>query len=454
MDGKGAHARGPAGRAKEALLVAAVLGTMLLPSCVLHNQVTITPLIVDPSDIQRAPNYVENYLAIGEFRKAVALAPTVDAKPKPTMKELKALGAAELACGLYDDARRHFKAALKQSPFRTDYGEISWGLSQVEYWSQNFSAAHSWALEAVEHGLEVRDWWIALLDELSDSKIHIVEGAREVSVPIAHQKPDIPRTETRVNDTRVAGIIDSGAAMTIVSDRLAAEARLPFMGDITGTFFGLLNEPIEVRFAMIDRLRIGDMTIRDVPVAVMSGEKMKFLTLNKAPFHIDFLIGANLLREFRLDFDFTESRLSIAWVPYEERKPDPDQNLFFIQGKPTVHATIDGKGWYHMIVDTGSEVTYLNSAEINKGQVGRSFAKVYKGAELQGLGGSTKRGIKVEDVGIGIHAWEGVFKNLPLYSSPRSGAFGLVGENLLQNFRVTLDFGRMKMTLDRARYGS
>lgn len=431
-----------------------ILLALVLSGCALHDEVTITPLVVDPSQIQRSPNFAEDLVAIGDYPKAIALASTIDAKPKPTMKELKALAEAELAAGRFDDARRHFKAALKQTPYRTEYGEISWGLSQVEYWTKNYPAAISWAHEAVEHGLEVRSWWIQLLEELGTTPIHVVEGATEVSLRIVHEKPDIPRIETRVNDTRVTGIIDSGAAMTIVSDRLAAEARLPFLGEFTGTFYGLLNEPIEVRFAMVDRLRLGDMTIRSVPVAVMSGEKMKFLTLNKTPFHIDFLIGANLLREFRLDFDFIESRMSLAWVPVEDRVPDHDQNLFFIQGKPAVHATIDGKGWYFLIVDTGSEVTYLNSAEINRAQIGRSFAKVYRGAELQGLGGSTKRGIKVENVGIGIHAWEGVFKNLPLYSSPRSGAFGLVGENFLRNFRVTLDFGRMKMTLDRTRYGS
>jgi predicted aspartyl protease len=444
----------PANGARGRTVLVGLLASVLLSGCALHNEVTIMPLIVDPSDIQRAPNYVEDHVAIGDFPRAIALAEQVEAKKKPTMKEFKALAEAELAAGRFDDARRHFNEALQLSPFRTDYGEIAWGLSQVEYWTKNFSAAHSWALEAAEHGLEIRQWWLGLLEALSDVRIHEVEGRLEVNVPIAHEKPGIPRVETRVNDTRVSGIIDSGAAMTIVSDRLAAEARLPFIGELTGTFYGLLNEPIEVRFAMIDRLRVADMTIRSIPVAVMSGEKMKFLTLNKTPFHIDMLLGANLLREFRLVFDYSQSRLTMEWLAPEKRRPDPDQNLFFIQGKPTVHATVDGKGWYHLVVDTGSEVTYLNSAEINRAQVGRSFAKVYRGAELQGLGGSTKRGIKVENVGIGIHAWEGIFKNLPLYSSPNSGALGLVGENFLKNFRVTMDFGRMKMTLDRTRYGS
>jgi hypothetical protein len=451
MAGLNEALRACAGRATQVVFI---LAALVLSGCSLHDEVTITPLMISPADIKRAPNFAEDHVAIGDYPSAIALAPAIDAKAKPSVKELKALAEAELAAGRYDDARRHFRAALRQSPFRTDYGAICWGLSQVEYWTKDFAQAHSWAVEAGEHGVEIRSWWIRLLDELRSTSIHRIEGEREVSVTIAHTKPDIPRVETRVNDTRVSGIIDSGAAMTIVSDRLAAEARLPMLGDFTGTFYGLLNEPIEVRFAMIDRLRIGEMTIRSVPVAVMSGEKMKFITLNKTPFHIDLLIGANLLREFRLDLDFSESRLTLAWVPIEERRPAKDQNLFFVQGKPTVHGTLDGKGWYLLVVDTGSEVTYLNSSEINRTQVGRSFAKVYRGAELQGLGGSTKRGIKVEHVSIGIDTWAGLFKNLPLYSSPRSGALGLVGENFLRNFRVTLDFGRMKMTLDRARYGS
>lgn len=441
-------------RARRSAILALLMAGSILSGCALHHEVTIAPLAFDPSKFRRAANHAEDYVAIGDYPRAIALASTIDAKAKPSMKELKALGEAELAAGRLDDARRHFREALKLSPYRNEYAEICWGLSQVEYWAKNFPAAHSWALEAVDYGLEIRPWWIGLLSELESKQIHRLEGASSVVVSMEHDKPRIPRVETRVNDTRVSGIIDSGAVMTIVSDRLAAEARLPFLGDLTGTFYGLLNEPIEVRFAMIDSIRIGEMTIRSVPVAVMSGEKMKFFTLNRTPFHIDMLVGANLLREFVIDLDFVESRLSLTWVPEDERIPADDQNLFLVQGKPMVHATIERRGWYLMILDTGSEVTYLNSAEFHKEQLGSSFAKVYSGAELQGLGGSTKRGIKLENVGIGIDGWEGVFKSVPLYSSPRSGAFGLVGENFLRNFKVRIDFGRMKISLDRISYGT
>jgi hypothetical protein len=441
-------------RARLGTFLILLVATSVFSGCALHHEVTITPLAFDPSKVRRAANHAEDYVAIGDYTRAVALASTIDAKARPSMKELKALAEAELAAGRLDDARRHFLEALKQSPYRKDYAEICWGLSQVEYWNKNFAGAYSWVLEAVDYGLEIRPWWIGLLVELESKQIHRLEGAPSVVVAMEHDKPRIPRVETRVNETRVSGIIDSGAAMTIVSDRLAAEARLPFLGDLTGTFYGLLNEPIEVRFAMIDRLRIGDMTVRSVPVAVMSGEKMKFFTMNRTPFHIDMLIGANFLREFVIELDFVESSLSLTWVSEDERKPADDQNLFFVQGKPLVHATVERRGWYLFILDTGSEVTYLNSAEFHKEQLGSSFAKVYSGAELQGLGGSTKRGIKLENVGIGIDGWEGVFKSVPLYSSPRSNAFGLVGENFLRNFRVTIDFGRMKLSLDRTRYGT
>jgi hypothetical protein len=73
---------------------------------------------------------------------------------------------------------------------------------------------------------------------------------------------------------------------------------------------------------------------------------------------------------------------------------------------------------------------------------------MYQGAELQGLGGATKRGVMVDDVAVGIGAWQGTFKTLPLYSSEKSGAIGLVGENFLKHFRLTIDFGSMKLSLD------
>jgi tetratricopeptide (TPR) repeat protein len=426
----------------------AALALATASGCTLTSEMTLSPLVIKPTDAIRAADRVEDLVEVGDFPRAIALAPIIDAKPNPTVAELNALGKAELVSGRLEDAKRHFRAALLGKPFRDTYADIAWNLSQAELLGGDYAAALHWAETAGQYGLDIKSWHLQLLDSLQGKRTFAVRGAKDTTLRMEHRTPAIPRVEVRVNEARVMGIVDSGAVMTIVSDRLAAESKLSSLGDFTGTFYGLLGEPIAVRFAIVDRLTLGDIVVESVPVAIMAGEKMKFFTLNRTPFHIDLLLGANLLREFRLDLDFEASEITFHHLAPEERAPAADQNLFILNAKPYVHGALNGQGWFLYQLDTGSEITYLNSVEISRWKLQRSFAMMYQGAELQGLGGATKRGVMVEDVSVGIGAWQGKFKTLPLYSSERSGAVGLIGENFLSNFRLTIDFGSMKLSLD------
>lgn len=433
-------------RVPAAIVIAAAL--VVSTGCTLRREMTLSPLILKPTDTVRAANRVEDLVEVGDYPRAVALASTIDAKPNATVAELTALGKAELVSGRLDDAKRHLRLALVRKPFRDVYADIAWSLSQAELLDGDYAASLHWAETAQEYGLEIRPWHLKLLAALQAERPFVVDGVQDATVPMEHRTPEIPRVETRINEARVVGIVDSGAVMTIVSDRLAGEAKLRALGDFTGTFYGLLGEPIEVRFAMVDRLAIGDLVVESVPVAIMAGEKMKFFTLNRTPFHIDLLLGANLLREFRIGLDFEASTASFHHLAESEKVPAPDQNLFILNSKPYVHGALNGQAWFLYQLDTGSEITYLNSVEISRWKLQKSFAMMYQGAELQGLGGATKRGVMVDDVSVGIGAWQGTFKTLPLYSSEKSGAIGLIGENFLKHFRLTIDFGTMKLSLD------
>ena len=68
-------------------------------------------------------------------------------------------------------------------------------------------------------------------------------------------------------------------------------------GDGDRDFLGLLGEPIEVRFGIVDSLRLGDLEVRNVPVAIMADNQLRFLVFNNDEFRMDFLLGTNLLNK-------------------------------------------------------------------------------------------------------------------------------------------------------------
>jgi hypothetical protein len=423
------------------LLVAIVAG------CTLYSDVSITPLTLVPANIERGSD-IQSMVRKADYNRAVELAATIDAKPRHSAAELAALGEAEMISGRFDIARRHLRAALDLQPFRTTYAAVAWDLSQLEYQSNNFEASLDWAHIAAEHGLVVKKWHQDYLAALSNMDIYRFGGPPVERVSMRVGRPDVPRIDIRLNKSKsVSAIVDSGAVLSIISRNFASQVPVRMLGTFEGTFSGLLGEPIPVQFGMLETLQIGRMTITNVPVAVMPDDKMKFVVAGKKEFKMDFLLGANLLKEFRLDLDYRRNLAIFTHLGPGDRRPVADQNLFFEQFRPVVRGAINRHGWFMFVLDTGSEVTFLNQTQMASLPIPIAAPKIHN-ATLQGLGGARKRGDKVENVEIGIDQWAGVFRNIPMYEPGKDDpTSGIVGENFLKNFIVTIDFGRMRLEL-------
>jgi hypothetical protein len=420
----------------------------VVAGCALYSDVSISPLMVSPGSIDRGSD-VQSMVRKSDYVRAVEQAAMIEAKPRHNAAELLSLGSAEMAAGRFDVARRHLRTALDQEPFRTTYAETAWTLSQLEYLRNNFEASLEWAHVAADHGLVVRKWHTDFLESLKNVDVYRFRGPAVERVPLRIGRPDVPRIEVTVNRTKnIIAIVDSGAVMSIMSRRFASSVPVRKLGNFEGTFSGLLGEPIQVEFGLIESLQIGKMIIENVPVAIMPDEKMKFIVTGKSEFAIDFLLGAHLLKETRIELDFRHNQATFTHLTAADRIPAPDQNIFWDSFRPAVRGVINRKGWFTFILDTGSEVTFLNSSLQNSLPI-QLFTKVHN-ATLQGLGGAKKRGDKVENVEIGLDRWAGLFRTIPMYdpgTTEHERTSGIIGENYLKNFIVTIDFGRMRLDL-------
>ena len=434
---------------RKAVIVLAA--AVALGGCTLYKDVSVTPLILSPAGIERGAD-VQSMLRKADYLRAIELASSIDARSRASAADLAGIGSAYLACGRLDDARQRLRSALDLKPFRATYADIAWDLSQVEFLANNFDSALEWANIAAEHGLQIRQWHLDYLKSLSSVPDFRFSGDPTVRVAFRFGRPDVPRVNMRVNGKRdVETVIDSGAVLSIVSARLASSLNVRSLGDFEGTFFGLLGEPIAVRFGMLESVKLGDMTIENVPVAIMPDDKMRFLIgeREEREFNIDFLLGSNLLKEFRLTFDFDRRHVTFTHLSERDRVPAADQNLFFEGFRPHVRGAVNRKGWFLFILDTGSEITFLNEARLGVLPV-QKFGSGAHSATLQGLGGAMKHGGKLENVEVGFDRWAGVFKTIPMYLSEDSHqAVGIVGQNFLDNFNVVIDFGRMRVDLTK-----
>lgn len=430
-------------------VILAALAAAVFGGCSLYNDVTVMPHVINPANLERGTD-MQSMMRKSDFLRAVEASATIDAKPRKSANELLTLGQIELTSGRYDAARRHLRTALDLEPFRDSQAQIEWALSQCEYLTNNFEASLDWAQQAAGHGLGVRQWHLDYLTALSRTDVYRFSGLPSSQMQLHASKPDIPRVDVRLNAHRkISAVIDSGAVLSIASERLARELNITPLGKFRGTFYGLLGEPIEVTFGMLDSVTLGDIVVQNVPVAIMPDGKMHFVYSGKREFNIDFLLGTNFLKEFRTDLDFPRGTVTFTRVTARDRRPAADQNLFMLGFRPYVRGTVNKKGWFLFMLDTGSEITFLNE-DVSGSLPIYQLAPRMHDALLQGLGGARKRGTKLEDVELGVDRWAGKFKTVPVYSAgEREGAAGILGENFLKKFRVIIDYGKMRVDLVR-----
>ena len=430
---------------------AAVAMVLALSGCSLYSEVSVAPLRLSPANVERGAD-LPSMVRKADYLRAIEYTSTVRSRTRPSASELGALGSAYLAAGRFDEARTLLRAALDLEPHAGLYADVAWDLSQLEYLSNNYESSLEWAETATERGLAVRKWHLDYLRSLVQVPVYRFSGNASDRLHFKYGRPNVPRITTTINGTHnVEGVIDSGAVLSIISQRLAESLPVQRLGETEGTFYGLLGEPIPVRFGLLAKLELDGIVVENVPVAIMPDEKMRFL-INRAEgteFAMDFLLGSHLLKEFRLELNFDRRSVTFTRLTAADRRPDANQNLFYSGFRPHVRGAVNTKGWYLFILDTGSEITFLNEARIAalpiRGMSGGHLAT------LQGLGGSLKRGAKLEDVQVGIDDWNGTFKTIPMYSSSsdREVAVGIIGQNFLGKFNVVIDFGRMRVDLER-----
>src|SRR5687767_9111410 len=98
--------------------LAVAAAVLALTGCTLYSEVTVAPLQILPSDIERGSD-MQSMLRKADYLRAMEAAPSIDARDRKNASDLAALGTAYLAAGRYDDARSRLRAALDMHPFRS-----------------------------------------------------------------------------------------------------------------------------------------------------------------------------------------------------------------------------------------------------------------------------------------------------------------------------------------------
>lgn len=283
----------------------------------------------------------------------------------------------------------------------------------------------------------------------SSSNVEFVTGQSALSIPFEFEFNQIV-LRVRVNDsTPLRFMFDTGAGISILSARKAADLKLKQVDTVKATGVG---GSLEGSLANGVSLSVRGVTVRN--------QRLALLPLD-VPFcegrDIEGIIGYDFIREFVVEINYETRTLSLFGPAKYQYKGHGEVLPLIIKGTPRVHALIavPGKPAIEGLfeIDTGSDgVLIINSPFVNRQKLVSALTAQVANIE-RGLGGESKR----IDARLG-YIQLGSFKiNAPIVglsidtvgSMAAEDNDGPIGNEIMRRFKVTIDYSRQHMMLER-----
>ena len=236
-------------------------------------------------------------------------------------------------------------------------------------------------------------------------------------------------------------LVDTGADRTAVSRQIVAALNLPGAG---GVELHSVTGVSEVNTAKVGELEFTHPPEQSIEAAV----------LDRANMGADGIVGVDVLRSQRVEFDFENNIMSI--VPSSMPDPSFEKGSIVVRAKRKngrlIVTDADANGQdLTVVLDTGSQVSIGNQA-LRRRLLGSSLVDVAKSVELESVTGSkimgdymfvrelTIGGISLNNLAV-VFTDAHTFKQLGLENKPAL----LLGMNAIRAFKkVSIDFANRK----------
>ncbi len=328
-------------------------------------------------------------------------------------------------------------------------GEAAWLLSQAHYWGGNLGDAARWARTAQSEGVRVPDGWVAFLQSGLGRAVYggPAPGDR-TAMAMIFGRPDLPRVDVQVNDRQAGGIVfDTGASISLLTEEAADRLGVERVPDAVASAYGLHRVEFPLHFGWASTVKLGNVTLRNVPFGILPNDALEFDTEGSGSFRFIGVLGAHLLKEFDWQLDYNRHRIQGIKLDPAVPRGSKGQNLFFRRLKPMVRASLFQQPWFLFLFDTGSEPTMVTRSGLRRAKTG-GMETAYP-VTLEGIGKSKVSWGKLSNVTVGIDRFMIQYKDMVVKEENEGIEDGVLGSSFLLHFIVEIRFGAMTLTLER-----
>ncbi|MCM3876547.1 MAG: aspartyl protease family protein [Thermoanaerobaculia bacterium] len=350
--------------------------------------------------------------------------------------------------GDFRGAAPRLERALAGTGRASDRAELAWLLSQGAYWDGEFSAAGRWGRVAQREGKPVPDGWLVFLESQGTRAPYGGASAGErLALPVDFGRPNLLRLAVRVNGRAPEEmVLDSGASLSLLTESAAARLGVTFVPGANASAKGLHATDVPMRLGWVDSVRLGEVTLTDVPVGVLPDGTLTFETTSSGVFRLNGVLGAHFMKEFDWRIAYVNRLVQARRLDRRVVRGSKDQNLFFRRMKPMARASLNGQPWSLFLLDTGSEPSMITRGGLLKTRLYETGA-AYP-VTLEGIGKSRVSWAKISNVTVGVGAYMVRFKDIVLKEEGDGIEDGILGASFLSPFNVEIHFGAMTLVLE------
>lgn len=283
---------------------------------------------------------------------------------------------------------------------------------------------------------------------LSNSDYRFPERVDRVAIPFTYERGHIRLPVTINGVKKVWMILDSGASSNIFNESSVAELNLVPVGSLPALGIG---GSIDLALVLTDSVSVGDLTLR----GQIAGCTRLPARLGKTENGVEFggVLGYDFLSRFPTLIDYSNSSMTV-FNPVEFDPPEGGTPVDFYLTKrvPTVEGTFVGIPG-HFIVDLGNAMGLaVHSQFLQQHSIVDSLTNYKEGSgSMSGIGGEVKGNYAVaSSFELGGLEFGPLTVVLPDSSAGLVGSEdidGNIGNRVLENHRVLLDYGNRRLIL-------
>jgi hypothetical protein len=427
-----------------------VLAALGLAACTFSNEFTILPhQLTKPLPIGLVNSFnVEEQLQSGYIPEVAEFLSSSGARSLDFVRLDRLTGQVLLERGDFRRAAPPLERALASTGRGSDRADLAWLLSQAAYWEGEFSSAGRWGRVAQREGKRVPEGWLVFLESQSRRVLYggDPEGER-FSLPVVYGRPNLLRLAVCVNGRPAEQmVLDSGASLSLLTESAAARLGVTFVPGATALAKGLHDADLPMRLGWVDSVRLGGLTLTDVPVGVLPDGTLTFETVSAGVFRLNGVLGVHLMKELDWRISFTDRLVQARRLDRRVVRGSKDQNIFFRRMRPMARASLNGQPWSLFLLDTGSEPSMITRGGLRRTRLFEPEA-AYP-VTLEGIGKSRVSWAKISNVTVGVGAYMVRFKDIVVKEDVDGIEDGILGASFLSSFDVEIRFGAMTLALE------